>query len=127
MTGLPDIRKVLLDVLRRDAGDEIADQVEAAVKTHPDATWGDSQGCGMEWEYVAQDEWLDDGCEIVSEKPCDRCASQHGRVFLTWDEAMVILPDGGPNPHCAADNCYCRIDPKSQRGNANPGDTGPNN
>jgi hypothetical protein len=116
MAGLSNIQRALLDTARRLYGNALADRVEAESEAHPDRTWEDlAQESGVAWEYIAQDEWLDDECEIVSKEPCPDCSAHNGEEYETWGEAMKALPDGGPNPKCTAANCYCRIAPRSSR------------
>jgi hypothetical protein len=43
---------------------------------------------------------------------CDVCSEADGTEYASWEEAMVDLPDGGPNPDCDGDGrCRCRVVP----------------
>lgn len=54
------------------------------------------------WEYSA----------VLDAATCDICRAADGQRFASWDEAIVVLPNGGPNPACRGDGrCRCRLVP----------------
>jgi AcrR family transcriptional regulator len=115
MQPIFDVRNALLEALRRQVGDHLADRVEAEIAAHPDGTFEDLDDLVFAWEYVARDQWLDEECEIVSEEPCPSCAARNGEIYETWKKAIKVLPNGGPNPECTAANCFCSIGPAPER------------
>lgn len=54
------------------------------------------------WEYSA----------IMDGGTCSECASMDGKRYETWEDAVLDMPNGGPNPRCYGDGrCRCRLVP----------------
>jgi hypothetical protein len=76
--------------------------VSTALNEGFSSTFSDLAGVVKGWEYSAI---LDDGT-------CDECEGHDGEQYATWDDAMEVMPDGGPLPDCAGGGrCRCRIVP----------------
>lgn len=49
---------------------------------------------------------------MMDSATCPPCAALDGTEYDTWEEIMLVLPDGGPNPECLGDGrCRCRVVP----------------
>ena len=71
-----------------------------------------AQGLGDTYREIA----LDAPCwvytAVMDGATCASCKALDGSVYDTWDEIMVVLPGGGPNPKCLGDGrCRCRVVP----------------
>lgn len=68
------------------------------------------------WQYTA----------VLDGATCPTCEEADGTIYATWDEAMVDMPDGGPNPECdGGSRCRCRLVPIPAGGDQTPAEQTP--